>query len=43
LLPQQSKALIEGLPKVVMESLLYKDAEDWKKALTEAGAEVELV
>lgn len=39
----ESKALIEGLPKVVMESLLYKDAEDWKKALTEAGADVELV
>ncbi|XP_049849460.1 50S ribosomal protein L7/L12-like [Schistocerca gregaria] len=39
----ESKALIEGLPKIVMENLPYKEAEECKKCLTQAGAEVELV
>lgn len=39
----ESKALIEGLPKVVIKELPAKQAEEWKTKLTDAGAVVELV
>jgi len=39
----ESKALLEGLPKVIAKDLTTKDAETWKQKLTEAGAVIELV
>jgi len=39
----ESKALLEGLPKIVAKDLGAKDAETWKTKLTEAGGVLELV
>jgi ribosomal protein L7/L12 len=35
--------MIEGLPKVIFKEVNTKNAEEWKKALTDAGAVVELI
>lgn len=40
---KQSKALIEGLPKVIFEGATPSEAEQWKKQLEEHGCEIELV
>ncbi len=39
----EAKALVDGVPKVVLEKAKKEDAEAAKKALEEAGATVELV
>jgi large subunit ribosomal protein L7/L12 len=39
----EAKALVDGVPKVVLEKAKKEDAESAKKALEEAGAPVELV
>jgi large subunit ribosomal protein L7/L12 len=39
----EAKALVDGVPKVILEKAKKEDAESAKKALEEAGATVELV
>ncbi len=39
----EAKAIVDGVPKTVLEKAKKEDAENAKKALTEAGATVELV
>src|SRR6187551_314794 len=39
----EAKALVDGVPKVVLEKAKKEDAEAAKKALEDAGATVELV
>lgn len=39
---KEAKDLVEGAPSTVKEGVSKKDAEDIKKKLTEAGAEVEV-
>lgn len=39
----EAKAMVDGVPKVVLEKAKKEDAEAAKKALEEAGATVELV
>ena len=39
----EAKAIVDGVPKVVLEKAKKEDAEAAKKALEEAGATVELV
>lgn len=39
---KEAKALVDGAPGVVKENVGKDDAEEMKKKLTEAGAEVEL-
>jgi large subunit ribosomal protein L7/L12 len=39
----EAKAIVDGVPKVVLEKASKEDAEKAKKALEEAGATVELV
>ena len=39
---KEAKELVDGAPSVVKEGLAKADAENLKKALEEAGAEVEL-
>ena len=39
---KEAKALVDGAPGVVKENVGKDDAEELKKKLTEAGAEVEL-
>ncbi len=39
----EAKAIVDGVPKVVLEKASKEDAESAKKALEEAGATVELV
>jgi len=39
---KEAKALVDGAPGVVKENVAKDDAEEMKKKLTEAGAEVEL-
>lgn len=39
----EAKAIVDGVPKVVLEKAKKEDAESAKKALEEAGATVELV
>ncbi|MFA5004013.1 MAG: 50S ribosomal protein L7/L12 [Candidatus Saccharimonadales bacterium] len=39
----EAKALVDGVPKVILEKAKKEDAEAAKKALEEAGATVELV
>ena len=39
----EAKAIVDGVPKVVLEKAKKDDAESAKKALEEAGATVELV
>lgn len=39
----EAKALVDGVPKVVLEHAKKEDAEAAKKALEDAGATVELV
>lgn len=39
----EAKAIVDGAPKPVLEKAKKEDAENAKKALTEAGATVELV
>ena len=39
---KDAKDLVEGAPKAVKEGASKEDAEDIKKKLEEAGAEVEL-
>jgi large subunit ribosomal protein L7/L12 len=38
----EAKALVEGVPSVVKEGISKEDAENIKKKLVEAGAEVEI-
>jgi large subunit ribosomal protein L7/L12 len=38
----EAKAIVDGAPKTVLEKAKKEDAENAKKALTEAGATVEL-
>lgn len=38
----EAKAIVDGAPKVVLEKAKKEDAENAKKALTDAGATVEL-
>jgi large subunit ribosomal protein L7/L12 len=38
----EAKALVDGVPKTVLEKAKKEDAENAKKALTDAGATVEL-
>ncbi len=39
---KEAKALVDGAPKPVKEGITKEDAENYKKQLEEAGAEVEL-
>lgn len=39
----EAKALVDGVPKTILEKAKKEDAEAAKKALTDAGATVELV
>ena len=39
----EAKAIVDGVPKVVIEKAKKEDAESAKKALEDAGATVELV
>lgn len=39
---KEAKDLVEGAPAAVKEGISKKDAEDFKKQLTEAGATVEI-
>jgi len=39
----EAKAIVDGVPKVVLEKAKKEDAESAKKALEDAGATVELV
>ena len=39
---KEAKDLVDGAPKTIKEGLLKDEAENLKKQLTEAGAEVEL-
>lgn len=39
---KEAKALVDGAPGVVKENVAKDEAEEMKKKLTEAGAEVEL-
>lgn len=39
----EAKALVDGVPKTILEKAKKEDAENAKKALTDAGATVELV
>jgi large subunit ribosomal protein L7/L12 len=39
----EAKALVDGAPKTILEKAKKEDAESAKKALTDAGATVELV
>jgi len=39
----EAKALVDGVPKVILEKAKKEDAEAAKKALEDAGATVELV
>jgi large subunit ribosomal protein L7/L12 len=39
----EAKALVDGVPKVILEKAKKEDAESAKKTLEEAGATVELV
>jgi len=39
---KEAKDLVDGAPKAIKEGLAKADAENLKKQLTEAGAEVEL-
>lgn len=39
---KEAKALVDGAPGVIKENVAKDDAEEMKKKLTEAGAEVEL-
>lgn len=38
----EAKALVDGAPKTILEKAAKEDAENAKKALTDAGATVEL-
>lgn len=38
----EAKALVDGVPKTILEKAKKEDAENAKKALTDAGATVEL-
>lgn len=38
----EAKALVDGVPKTILEKAAKEDAENAKKALTDAGATVEL-
>lgn len=38
----EAKAIVDGAPKTVLEKAKKEDAENAKKALTEAGATIEL-
>jgi len=38
----EAKALVDGVPKTILEKAKKDDAESAKKALTDAGATVEL-
>lgn len=39
---KEAKDLVEGVPSTVKEAIAKKDAEDIKKKLVEAGAEVDI-